>query len=439
MVMIKMLKIWTKKRLIILLVCLVVVLSAFLIYHQKVKKIELHLGIYSGSSWGVPNGNDYQVIDQVIAEFEKKHPNVTVTYESGISKDDYSTWLSDAIINGEQPDIFILPENDFNLLASTGSLKKLDSFIQSDLKVSDFYNSAYQAGHYGNVQYALPYESNPTMMCINKDLLEKEGITIPSSGWTLAEFYDICQQVTKDTNGDGILDQYGLTGYTWQQALAAYGVQLFDEYGTKTYLNTEKVKSALGVWSKLNALTGNYQVSTEDFDEGRVAFLPMTLAQYRTYKPYPYHVAKYSSFAWTCVQMPAAKSSINATQVSTSLYGISVKTQNAKLSWEFLKLLTDNEATQQMLFETSQGTSVLKKIMKNTETKDILKNDDFGSTALSADTLDSMMTNANIQPKFKKYNSVLEKVDYLITQSLKNKTIDSDLADIQHQIEDQLK
>ena len=92
-----------------------------------------------------------------------------------------------------------------------------------------------------------------------------------------------------------------------------------------------------------------------------------------------------------------------------------------------------------MLFETSQGTSVLKKIMKNTETKDILKNDDFGSTALSADTLDSMMTNANIQPKFKKYNSVLEKVDYLITQSLKNKTIDSDLADIQHQIEDQLK
>jgi len=77
--------------------------------------------------------------------------------------------------------------------------------------------------------------------------------------------------------------------------------------------------------------------------------------------------------------------------------------------------------------------------MKNTETKDILKNDDFGSTALSSDTLDSMMTNANIQPKFKKYNSVLEKVDYLITQSLKNKTIDSDLADIQHQIEDQLK
>ncbi len=34
------------------------------------------------------------MIDQVIKEFEKEYPNVTIKYESGVMKDDYSEWLS---------------------------------------------------------------------------------------------------------------------------------------------------------------------------------------------------------------------------------------------------------------------------------------------------------------------------------------------------------
>ncbi|WP_373756545.1 ABC transporter substrate-binding protein, partial [Streptococcus ferus] len=331
------------------LVCLILAVGGWFYYDSQFGKIELRLGIYSGGSWDVPNAKEYELIDQVIERFEKDHPNVRVTYESGISKEDYSSWLSDAIVNGEQPDLFILPENDFNLLASSGSLKRLDPFIARDLEVSDFYDSAYQAGTYNNIQYALPFESNPTMMCINKDLLEKEGIEVPTKGWTLADFYNIRKKVTRDTDGDGVIDQYGMAGYTWQQALASYGIRLFDENGTQSYFNTEKVKTALSMLVRLNALNGSYHVGTEDFDKGRVAFLPMTLAQYRTYKPYPYHVAKYSSFSWTCIQMPAAVSSVNATEISTSLYGISAKTKYDRLAWEFLTLLTDDKATQQQL------------------------------------------------------------------------------------------
>ena len=43
--------------------------------------------------------------------------------------------------------------------------------------------------YHKNRQYALPFESNPVLMCVNKDLLEKEGIAIPKEGWTLEEFY----------------------------------------------------------------------------------------------------------------------------------------------------------------------------------------------------------------------------------------------------------
>ena len=61
----------------------------------------------TGSSWDVPNGNDYKVIDTAISRFEKLYPNVEVVYESGISKDDYSDWLTDQIVAGTQPDCFL--------------------------------------------------------------------------------------------------------------------------------------------------------------------------------------------------------------------------------------------------------------------------------------------------------------------------------------------
>lgn len=53
----------------------------------------------------------------------KKYPRVEVRYETGIEKEDYSDWLADQLYS-RCSDIFIVPEYDFNLLASTGNCLK---------------------------------------------------------------------------------------------------------------------------------------------------------------------------------------------------------------------------------------------------------------------------------------------------------------------------
>ncbi|MGT2907730.1 ABC transporter substrate-binding protein [Streptococcus dentiloxodontae] len=408
----------------------------WLIYRHYFAQQVLTVGVYTGSSWDVPSGQGSQIIDDVIKRFEKEHPNVKVVYESGISKEDYSNWLSDKIVEGDQPDVFMVPENDFNLLASTNALASLNSKMKRDLDTTIFYSSSLKAGEYRNDQYALPFENNPVMMCINSELLKQENIAIPESGWTLEEFYEICKKVTKDTDGDGIIDQYGSVGYTWQNAVAANGLSLFNEAGDEVNLNNEKMREILNWVSQLNTLNGNYTVSSTDFDKGNVAFMPMTLAEYRTYKPYPYHVSKYSSFTWTCVQMPSAADVTATTQTSTSLLAMSAKTNQTELAWEFLELLCADQETQQEVFAKSQGASVLKSVMKSADTKEILQGDSFGSTALTVDTLNQMLETSIPEPKFKQYNDLLEKADYLITQSLSKGTIDTDLAQIQQEIED---
>ena len=422
---------WRLRHLVVLVLVFVSVILSFALWSSSHEKV-LRIGVYAGSSWDVPNSRENKALDTLIKKFEKTHPHVKIIYESGIPKKNYADWLAEQILKGEQPDLFMVPENDFSMLASAGALKSLDTLLTDDERTA-FYPVAYEAGQYQGVSYALPVESNPIMMCVNKDLLEKEGISIPESGWTLADFYEICKKVTKDTNGDGVVDQYGITDYTWQQALIAYGGHLTDKSGIN--VDSPEMHQALAFMSKLDMLSQHYKVTSHDFDEGRVAFYPMSLAQYRTYKPYPYHVAKYSSFSWTCIPMPTANSKVMGTQVKTSLFGMSSNTKQEKLAWEFMLLLSQDKESQQTLFEKSQGTSVLPSVVKSQQTRKILQADDFGLDSLTSERLDSMMERSIIDIGQEVDRQTLERLDYLIKEALGNQEIDSALPSIQKEIE----
>lgn len=423
---------WRMRYLTMFVSALLLVALSFVLWTSNQKKI-LQIEVYAGSSWDVPNSRENRVLDNIIRQFEKSYPNVKVVYESGIPKKDYDNWLAEKILKGEQADVFMVPENDFSMLASSGAFKSLDSLISKE-EAAAYYPVAYQAGQYQGHSYALPIESNPVMMCVNKDLLEKEGISIPDSNWTLEDLYAICQKVTKDTDGDGLIDQYGITDYTWKQALVAYNGHLRNQNGVN--IDSVEMHQALSFISKLDSLNQRYKVTSNDFDEGKVAFYPMSLAQYRTYKPYPYHVAKYSRFSWTCIPMPAAKAGIPATQVKTSLFAMSSKTKQDKLAWEFMKLLCQNHKNQQELFAKSQGTSVLTSVVKSSQTKKILQADDFGLDSLTSQRLDHMMKHSVLDiSRDLDYHS-LERLDYLLGNALKNNEIDSILPSIQREIEE---
>ena len=399
--------------------------------------ITLRLGVYAGSSWDVPYADSYHLVDQIIKAFEKKHPHVKVKYVSGITKEDYSSWLSDKLIQGQQCDVFMVPTDDFNLLADTSGLENLNSLIgNSYTDVKAFYPSALAAGEVNNRVYALPFESNPMMMCVNMDLLKKEGITLPSQNWTFQDFYKICRKVTKDTDGNGELDQFGVTGYTWQEALEENGAALFNDDGTECYLNSEKVRKALSSYARLVALNGHIKVSQSDFDTGKVAFMPMSLAQYRTYRSYPYRVSRYSKFRWRSVPMPG--SSRYKIHMPTTLFAISSHSSHKQAAWLLLNDLTLDVHNQQALFKESSGSSVLKKVMTSKTTQKILKNDNMGSQVLTSQTINQMMTSSSSSPHFKKYNEVMELANNEVTLAIEQGSLDSDLPSIESRIENML-
>ena len=422
---------------------LVVGLSVYGICHVHLRKnITLEFGMFTGSNWDVAQANSFTIIDKAIAKFEHVHPGVKVHYYSGIRKDDYSEWFSRKLLAGEEPDIFMVLGTDFNQFASMGVMKNLETFIEedTDFEPEKYFTSAFVSGQYESVQYALPYETVPTLMFVNKTLLTQEGIDMPEENWTWDDFYEICKKVTRDTDGDGVPDQFGSYNYDWMDALCSNGGGVFNKKGTEAALTDFRVVEAVKYVRSINDLYGGEKLTQEDFNGGRVAFMPLTFAEYRTYKTYPYKIRKYANFQWDCVTMPAGEQGGNISQVDSLLMGISANTKEEKLAWEFLKLLTYDEESQMNIFYDSQGASVLKEVTESQQMEQVVQEDmEEGDTVINGKLLGRVIEGGHVEPQFKKYEQAMSLTDSEINKILEeDKDVDSNLKILQRTINEYL-
>lgn len=381
----------------------------------------LHLGVFAGSYWGTPNGSSYQVLDDAIARFEDAHPGVTVEYESGIPVDEYSEWLAGHLLVGQEPDVFFVLPEDFGLLAETGALAPLDSLLDSadGPDRSLYYDACLQAGQYNGSQLALPYESAATVMFVNRTLLEAYDIPMPENDWTWQDLYAICQTIAA-AQPDSANRDYGLYGYTWQNALYANGSTLFSADGRQCYLASDSVQAAIQFTQQLTALDGGYTVTAQDFDTGHVAFRPFLFSEYRAYQPYPWRVKKYSSFVWDCLRMPAGPDGDNTSELHTVQVGISARSRHRDLARALLCALCADTTTQSELFLQSQGISPLRSVTEDTTLLDRIFDETQGTSTFNSATIGEIMRTAAAVPQFAAREQALAMADTAVANALAN-------------------
>ena len=187
---------------------------------------------------------------------------------------------------------------------------------------------------------------------------------------------------------------YGCYDYKWLDSIYGYGTQVFNETGTKCFLEQSAVRNALEFYRKLNNLNKGHSVTSEEFDKGLVAFSPLSLSVYRTYKPYPWRIKKYSTFEWDCLKMPT----------------VSSKSYHKSQAWDLLKELCNDTKTQQSLTHYSQGISPLKKVAQSQTIIDML-DEESGDSQMSMSLLNQALLVARNREKFKKYDSAITMID----------------------------
>ncbi len=303
------------------------------------------------SSWQ-SNPSEKRLTDSLLSTFTKKFPESKVKFE--LIPGNYSEKIQLMLGTHSAPQIFYIKDWLAPSYLRYDVLQPLDDFINKDTSFdkNDFYPQFLDAFTKNGKLYGLPKDFGPFVLFYNEKMFLEAGITEPPKDWKELEEY--CRKLTKDTNGDGKIDQYGMVVEPSIDKLMPFVFQnkgtFQDKEGNLT-INTPEFKEALefyhGLFQKKIATIPS-EVSMNNLEEvfGRERaamvisggwFIPQLKDQF---KNVPYKIAF----------LPMGKQM--ATIAFTVAYSSAKENPLKDQSWKLMNYLTGKEG---MKIWTSTG------------------------------------------------------------------------------------
>jgi ABC-type glycerol-3-phosphate transport system substrate-binding protein len=159
--------------------------------------------------WHFYGGNFGKLHEQAIAKFNATHPDIHVNSQYIGSSWTGRDKLLTAIAAGTPPDVCMVDDYWIPQLAATGNIVKLGDYISPETK-NDVFPLFWKSASYKGEIWAMPYASSNLVLYYNKDLFKEAGLDPNKPPRTWEDLVAYAQKLTKDTNGDGQIDQWGL-------------------------------------------------------------------------------------------------------------------------------------------------------------------------------------------------------------------------------------
>ncbi|MBW9092341.1 extracellular solute-binding protein [Microbacterium jejuense] len=195
----------------------------------------------------------YPAFEDVVDLFNTTHDDVQICWTNAGQGNDEYTKFSTAIESGSgAPDVIMLEAEVLSSFSIRDALVDLSEYGANDVK-ADYTEGAWKDVSSGSAVYAIPVDGGPMGMLYRKDILDKYGITPPT---TWAEFADAAQKL-KDAGAPGVLADFPPNGRAYTQALFAQsGAVPFTYDSAKPTdigidVNDQGSKDVLSYWQNL--------------------------------------------------------------------------------------------------------------------------------------------------------------------------------------------
>ena len=222
---------------------IVLLLAILLLDYAWSEKIVLHV-----AGWGGPR--DREIWNYISKEFERLHPNIIV--KPIHIPTNYKETVLTSIAGGAPPDVLLLDSVIIPAFVGKDLLVNLTPYAESlGIDLSMYYQNVLDIARFGDTLYAFPKGFTPLMMYYNKKLFDQADIPYPKDGWTWSDYLELARKLTRDTDGDGQIDQYGtMFGnefYLIQPWIWANGGDILSPDGKQAtgYLNSTKTEQAV--------------------------------------------------------------------------------------------------------------------------------------------------------------------------------------------------
>jgi len=144
-----------------------------------------------------------QAIRAILDRFEADHQDIKVTLLGGSGED---TKLLTQIAGGNPPDVIETSYRNVQVLAQAGVLRPLDELAKDE---SSFYAPLWELGFYEDTLYGYPWFGHTIQLVYNRTRFNEAGIAAPPKTWD--ELHAAAVKLTRDTDGDGKPDRFGLS------------------------------------------------------------------------------------------------------------------------------------------------------------------------------------------------------------------------------------
>jgi len=294
------------------------------------------------------NPNAYDPLLESIPMFEQQHGG-KVTLIAVPWGDQKSTLIS--MVNaGEQVDVAQAHDQNFPVYP----LKKMVQPISQYVDLNDpFWNKAVSnAFTFGGEAYAVGVGAAPIVMYYNKTLFENNGVKTPGElyaegNWTWDTFREIAMEMTQDTDGDGVNDQYGFGwwdgGYALMVGSNGKTILSYNEDGSISANHTsDNVKEAMQ-FTQDALLKDKYIDKDKEGDYFVAEFKNGKLAMTAEYGLNGFNAFK-GDYEIDFVPVPKGpRGEVGVGPGGLSGWSIPVVSKNPEGAAAFIKLLSENE------------------------------------------------------------------------------------------------
>lgn len=273
-----------------------------------------------------PNEAMIKALNDLIAAYEKEHPNVKIE-RTFVPFADIKNKLLLGSAAGQLPDIVMIDGPDHQAFASAGVLADITEQVKAWGEADQYFEAPWNATMYEGKNYGVPVSNNNLGLYYNADLLKEAGIDPPK---TWDELKTAAQKLSKN----GV---YGLAvaapkseqltfqflPFLWQ---SGSDLTRIDDPGTAETLKLYKALIDSGAMSK-DVLTQDQQATFLQFMAGKAA---MVLSG-----PWQLPALKDASFNWGLVDLPAGKE--KATILGGDNWAITATSKHKDIAWDIIK------------------------------------------------------------------------------------------------------
>ncbi|MEO6929430.1 MAG: ABC transporter substrate-binding protein [Casimicrobiaceae bacterium] len=290
-----------------------------------------------------------KIIDGLVADFEKTHPDIQV---KPVYSGNYGETLTKALTankSGQPPNVAVLVASDSLTVIDEDAVAPMESFVKTPADkawLDGFFPAFMMNGRYEGKTYGVPFQRSTQVMYWNKDAFRAAGLDPerPPQNWD--ELVEFSKKLTvRDSAGTvsrwGIIIPSGVTSHWFLQGFTTQNrAKLTNADGTQTYLDTPQAVEALQFWVDLSRKHHVMQPGIIDtgtapnaFIEGRAAIMFHSTGNLT-------NVKNNAKFPFGVAMLPARKQRGSATGGGSIFVFKHSTPEKVAASFQFVKWMT---------------------------------------------------------------------------------------------------